>query len=85
MPLTQSVLFAWYEDDEKTWVAKIDDDQVVTLPAIAAKLSDNGWEIISVVPAFERTNVGFAPHGAEHTESTTVTSFAIFIKRFIER
>lgn len=82
MPLQQGVVWASWKSDKKCWEALVGDETVQSsLHGIVSKLGSNGWEIVSVVPSSTETSVGLNPYGTGGVNVSSVSSYAIFIKK----
>jgi hypothetical protein len=84
MPLEQQSFLVRWARDEKSWrLVGAEDIEFNGLPGIVEWLTQNQWEITSVVPHESRNYVESAPFGGEHRETTLALAYFIFAKRHV--
>lgn len=82
MALMQAVFWLTWNGEQKTWESEVEGSSVRgSWSSVAQKLSEGGWEIVTVTPVQWETNYGSRGPGILDSSGTTVQLVAITAKK----
>jgi hypothetical protein len=82
MTLMQAVFWLTWDGEQKTWESEVDGSSVRgSWSSVAQKLSEGGWEIVTVTPVQWATTYGSKAPGVLDSSGTTVQLLAITAKK----